>query len=511
ELERRLVSRLTAGCERVVLGYTVRREPFNSEFSQGIENVAWDSHTGFNSAIFIRTAKLKDFPWNGWMRLGMDTKPAAAWNPIGGFTDPAGRLLWWALGDPAVIPEPRAGAWMGNRATAVGIEKGAGGTVEIPPDALVVEPGTGAFKEAGPGRAARSKVTYRITTSLFHDGTRMTAADALYAFSVAQRWGGRAAPGGRAQDAGVEAATAGVRDALAAFKLLRVEAETRKYTEVTFTYVIPVIDVYLSVPIADLGEAGALAPPWSAVGWHVTALMEEAVRRGVVAFSREEAQRRGVPWLDLARDQKVKDALAGILDELGAKNYIPPALKTLVMADEAQHRWASLKQFYQRRGHFLVTNGPYQLDKWDDGAVTLQVFRDFTYPLGVGSYDRYAVPLRAYVTRAVARADRIEVQADVEEAQRFLRDYKIVREPLAGRPLPLDRRDIPVCRYVVLDDTGAVAAAGTSQELAGGRFQLSLKGRLKPGAYTVLLALAIRDNWVNTEVAVVNYRVEASP
>jgi len=82
ELERQLVSRLTAGCERVVLGYTVRREYFNAEFSQGVENIAWDSQTGFNSAIFLRTVKLKDFPWNGWLRLGMASRPAAAWNPI---------------------------------------------------------------------------------------------------------------------------------------------------------------------------------------------------------------------------------------------------------------------------------------------------------------------------------------------------------------------------------------------------------------------------------------------
>jgi len=69
DLARRLVGRLGAGCERAVVGYSVRREPFNAEFSQGIENIAWDSQAGFDSEIFVRTAKLKDFPWNGWMRV----------------------------------------------------------------------------------------------------------------------------------------------------------------------------------------------------------------------------------------------------------------------------------------------------------------------------------------------------------------------------------------------------------------------------------------------------------
>ncbi len=60
--------------------------------------------SGFNSPIFLRTVKLKDFPWNGWLALGIDARPAAAWNPIGGFTDPFGRLMWFALGDPAADP-----------------------------------------------------------------------------------------------------------------------------------------------------------------------------------------------------------------------------------------------------------------------------------------------------------------------------------------------------------------------------------------------------------------------
>ena len=41
----------------------------------------------------------------------MAGRPAAAWNPVGGFTDPAGRLLWAALGDPGRSPRrtPPAG------------------------------------------------------------------------------------------------------------------------------------------------------------------------------------------------------------------------------------------------------------------------------------------------------------------------------------------------------------------------------------------------------------------
>jgi hypothetical protein len=41
----------------------------------------------------------------------------------------------------------------------------------------------------------------------------------------------------------------------------------------------------------------------------------------------------------------------------------------------------------------------------------------------------------------------------------------------------------------------------------GGRLVVDLAGRLKPGSYRVVLALALNGNLVNPEVKVVSYRV----
>jgi hypothetical protein len=114
-LERDLVSSLTSGCREVVAGYTVKREYFNAEFSAGIENIGYDSISGLNSPMFLRTAKLKDFPWNGWLKLGIAAAPTAAWNPVGGMTDPFSRLMWSAMDDPALLPSPYDAGWMLNR------------------------------------------------------------------------------------------------------------------------------------------------------------------------------------------------------------------------------------------------------------------------------------------------------------------------------------------------------------------------------------------------------------
>ena len=114
-LERDLVQSLLSGCRALVAGYTVKREYFNASFSAGIENISFDALEGFSSPMFLRTVKLKDFPWNGWLQLGLEPRASATWNPVGGFTDPFGRLMWFAVADPAAIPTPYDATWTLNR------------------------------------------------------------------------------------------------------------------------------------------------------------------------------------------------------------------------------------------------------------------------------------------------------------------------------------------------------------------------------------------------------------
>src|SRR5207247_96375 len=168
-LERRLVSLLARGCERVPVGYRVKREAINDDYSEGVENIGWDAQAGLGSAVFLRTVKLKDFPWNGWLRLGLASRPAAAWNPIAGFGDDAGRLVWAALGDPALLPAPYGGGWIPNRVRALPPSGDAPSGVEVPHDALVPDPATGVLRAPASALTARQKVTYRVMLSKFHD------------------------------------------------------------------------------------------------------------------------------------------------------------------------------------------------------------------------------------------------------------------------------------------------------------------------------------------------------
>ena len=473
-LERRIVAQSAAGCERVMLGYTLRREPINDDYAEGVENVAADSQAGLASPIFIRTAKLKDFPWNGWLRVGVPGRPRAAWNPIGGFTDTAGRLVWSAVGDDPLLFDPDSARIIPNRARPVLVSE----VREVPADALLA----GTLKPAGAGVAARTKVLYRVLLSKTHDEQRMTVADIVYPYAR------------------------GTREGVAAVRVLGVRKEVKDLGDMQLLYDVPEVEVYLSAAV-DPDAAPALAPPWSPVPWPVRVLMEQASARGIGAFSDREAARRGIPWLDLARDPSQRAALGKLAAELQSRAFVPEALRGLVTPEQARQRWAALREFARSHGHWLVTAGPYVLGKVTPESASLVVFRDFTYPLGVGSFDQYPIPLRAFVVKTERRADKLEIQADVENIEKSARSYKIVREPFRPQPASEKTREPLTVHWAVVGPDDEVVAAGASRDVQNGRLIIDVGGRLKPGAYRVLLALALNGNLVNPEVKLVPWRV----
>jgi len=493
-LERRLVSLVTRGCERIPLGYTLRHEAVNDSYSEGVENVGYDNQAGLASGVFLRTVKLKDFPWNGWLRVATPTRPAAAWNPVGGFTDEAGALVWSVLGDAAVLPEPYGVGWLPNRVRAVEVS----GAVEIPRDALVLEPSTGSARPVAAGSTAQQRVTYRVALSKFHDQTKMSVADIIYPYVFARPWSEK--------DRQIDRATALLRDWLAAVRVVKVDTEVRDFGDLQVFIETPVVEVYLR-HAAEPADAPAIAPPWSSVPWQLLALMEEAVGRGLAAFSEDEARRRGVPWLDVARDRKLVDALGPLAESLERRAYVPEALKGLVTVEQARQRWAALRRFRRQTGHWLVTSGPYRLQKWSGDATVLAVFRDLSYPNVVGSFDRWALPRRAWVAGVDRRGDRLELQVDAQTLTKFERSYKIVREPMRLTPTGEKAHDTVVARWTVVGAGDEVVATGRTQDVEGGRLIVDLKGKLPPGAYRVLLGLALNGNSTNAEVKVISYRV----
>jgi hypothetical protein len=381
--------------------------------------------------------------------------------------------------------------------------------VAVPADAVIPEPGTGRLRAVGPGRTARLALTFRALGSAFHDGTRTTVADLLYPYVFAWRWSARDGPDGASYDPAVDAATAFFRERLVGVRVVGVDPTSKSisFGDVTFARELLIVELYADLGSDDPEQAAALAPPWSTLPWTVIALMEEAVRRGWAAFSPVEAARRGVEWLDLARSPGLTARLADMVAKFARDGYRPVGLEDLVTAEEARARWAALGAFYRAHGHFLVTNGPYQLKNWSAEAVTLEAFRDLSYPLGVGSFDALPIPRRAFITR-IERADEgLKLSVEVETVMKFQRSYRIIREPLAATPTTGASRPVLVCRYFVLAADGNVALAGTGRLAADATFRLELKGKLAPGDYTVQAAVYVGSNAMNPEIVRIPYSV----
>jgi hypothetical protein len=496
-LERALLTVLGQGCESAVIGYRLRREFYNDDFSNGVENVVSDAQFGLNAAVAIRTIKLKDFPWNGWLRLAIDQGEEAAWNPVAGFGDAIGRLVWSSVGDAAFLPIPFNSGYVANRAeTLIDAAPTTSQSMLVPSEALKPEEGTGRIVALGPGKGAMGKVTYRLAASAFQDATEPEPADLLYPYALAFRWGVR---GGEVFDPDVAAATKLLRERLAGVRILRQEQRTLALADLTFTYRSPVVEVYLNRMSSSDTENALIAPPWSSVPWHVLALMEACVERNIAAFSRAEAARRGIPWLDLVRDKSQLDSMTALIGEFARSGYRPAALERLVSEQAARLRWKALAKFVVENGHLLVTNGPYRLASWSPKQTVLAVVRDFTYPVGIGTFDRFAYPPRALITSVQRDEDRILVASDVEIAEKQQRDHRLLRTPLTRGTLRGTLPLQPFPRYMVVAGGGEVVAAGSATWLADGRFAVPAP-HLSAGIHRLFAAIFLDGNAIEPSV-----------
>jgi hypothetical protein len=515
DLERRLVAALTRACARMAVGYTTKEEFVDAAYPAGIENVAYDSLNGLNSPIFLRTVKLKEYPWNGKLHLGVRERSAGAWNPVAGFTDPMGRLIWSAVGDPAMIQFPFNASWMHNRVQSVVTKvEGQSGGISVPTDAFRLQPETGALESVGPGTFASAKVVYEVLASPFEDGSEMDVADVIYPFVFAYRWGAKANAGGNAHEPRLEQTLAALQARLAGLKIARVERTRHVVAENwdVFTNTL-VVEVYLrDVPHDEL-QVAAVAPPWSTTPWHLLALMEEAVTRGYAAFSEKESERRRIPWMDLVRDQGLRAKLLAQIAQFERESYRPEALKEFVTAEVAQARWRALAAFVEKNGHFLVTNGPYRLAQWSPDTVVLQAVREVTYPLGFGTFDRFVNPPRALIESATREGDTITVRASAEMVLKVGRNYKLTKEPLLRTTMRGTFGLLVVSRYLLIGPDGKVRNLDKMHWEDDGRFTIELPKRLPPGDYTLNLSIFLDGNSVVPSAKSLHFRLggEGSP
>jgi hypothetical protein len=211
--------------------------------------------------------------------------------------------------------------------------------------------------------------------------------------------------------------------------------------------------------------------------------------------------------MDLVRDQSLQARLVPLIAKFERESYRPEQLKEFVTAEAAQARWRALAAFVEKNGHLLVTNGPYRLAQWSPDAVELQAVREVSYPLGFGTFDRFANPPRAVIDSVTREGGRITVRAEAEMIQRMGRNHRLAKEPLLRTTMRGTFGLLVVSRYLLIGPDGKVRKLDKMNWEDDGRFTIGLPEQLPPGEYTINLSIFLDGNSVVPSAKLLRFRL----
>ena len=390
------------------------------------------------------------------------------WNPVGGFGDVYSNDIWRQLQDPAVWNDPFTGIPAPFRIAYEVETAGPGGTLDVPADAIMWDAQRSRWAQVGEEMTAKSKVVYdysKYFQAPWHHGQPISMADVLY--SIYQGFDLSYNPD-KAKIETVIATTS--RPFLETIKGYRVLDENRIEAYVDFWH-------FEENYIASYGIPAGLSTPWEML----YALDELVFGQRRAAYSDTAAARYSVPWISLVLDRDARLVRKAMLDLRRAES-IPEDVFTLPTADgetvlvsseEGAARYTAVLEWFDEKGHLVISNGPFTLERYDPPAqfAELAAFRDENYPFTASDLYRGLPELIEYVE---IEAPPIELAADYEVT------------------LTLEGPGNLSLRYLLFDTaTGAIIQQGDAQTLDPNWFAIRLTAdttaELELGIYELVL------------------------
>ena len=376
-----------AGIQESVRVFLVKViEPFVA--SSTVKGLVNDFGAGITSKYSLVNARsTKD---NSSLDIGVKQIYQSAWNSVGGFTDTYSQNIFSAISDAPIFTNPYTGdilpmryQWT-NVSTAGPLDK-----LKVAPDALLWNPITQQWKDVGDnGTTAKSKVTYKILYSNWHNGIPMDKSDLLYSQYFLFEWGTNSGQNDRTVDPQyLSSASVGIPYEKGIKFLANDEIE---YFSDFWHY--------------DKNQiAGFAASSWPAQPWEITAATERLVTGGKLAYSKGEATAKNIDWLSLIIPQHanlIKTELQKMKDE----SFVPPALKGIVTVDEAKKRYDASIKWITNHNHAVISNGPFYLDSYNPSGriITIKAFRDQSYPFEQGHWSYFENPKLADIGKVDA-------------------------------------------------------------------------------------------------------------
>ncbi|MDW8042111.1 MAG: ABC transporter substrate-binding protein [Nitrososphaerota archaeon] len=392
-------------------------------------------------------------------------------NPVAGSNWIYDMFYVRATSDPALVPDPYTGLYWPQRIKRADVFVTFGNPVGATLDWVTLRfvPEISVPQDAWYGwDAAKQEIVYAPQGSTatvrtvvyfeddlfkrkFHDGSTMSIADIIYSYILTFDRADRNSP---LYD---ESYVPVFQEFRQVFKGLRILSQNPL-----------IIEVYSDRIYLDAEWIANEAASWFFTDysqgpgpWHVVAVGALAESANELAFSSAKATKLKVEWMNLLAGPSL-GILKRHLDRAIETVHIPyeKVLGRYVSREEALARYRNLSAWYASKGHFLVGNGPFYLDRVDITAkiVVLKAFREF--PDTAEKWGMFTAPM-------IPEVRFVQVPTVEQGFPAELRLSVTFQE----RPYRTD--DIAYIKYILTSPAGI--SVGFAEPIADGSWRIVLK------------------------------------
>jgi peptide/nickel transport system substrate-binding protein len=428
--------------ESVRIFVAQKTDPFVA--SANVQGLVNDFGAGITSKYSLLNARSAG---NGNISLDIGVKQIhqGSWNTITGVQDLYSASIHSLIADAATFRHPYTGEVVSFRSPWREITtEGPIGKIDVPSDVIKWNQTLQQWVQAGEGSTAISKVTFTPLYSNWHHGIPMDVSDMMYADYFTYEWGTNTGPGDRTVDPEFTPA---------ASEALKLSKGSR--------YITPDnIESYIDIWHYDEKEIAGSGAFFATEPWEILAASERIVMDGRLAYSRSEAQAKGVEWYDpIVREHA--DMIKAELQTMKNEQFVPPALRDIITVEDAIKRYDASISWIENHGHAIIRNGAFYLESFNvaGGTITINAFRDSSYPFEVGHWSKYEIPRVADISsvnvpRIVAMGQSTPIRISVD---------------VGGQP----SSNVTV-NYFVSNKDGIVVARGQAQPESPGQFNITL-------------------------------------
>jgi len=406
-------------------------------------------------------------------------------NPVAGSNWVYDAMFYRALSDPAAMPDPFTGLYWPQRVkkaevyalkglpidvTLDWVELKFVDNIVVPADAWYDwDPVKQEIVYAPPNTTAKTKTIVYYDDNLFdvkfHDGSKFSLADMVFSYILTFD---RAKPESPVYDKSYVPAFESFRQYFKGFRIVSTKPLVIEYySDQLFLDAEWIAWTAASAFYTDYGYGPG---PWHmvAIGW-----LAEAGKK--LAFSAHKSGELKVEWMNYIAGPSLS-ILRECLDKAIAEKFIPykNVMGKYVSEAEALERYNNLKKWYEARGHFLVGNGPFYLDRVDPTAriVVLKANREFID--AADKWLKFSKPMMPEVRITAVPTITPGLSAEIPISITF-----------EGQPYKV--ADMKYVKYIITSPITTLT--GVAEPVKDGEWRIRLKpeetSRLPPGAIGV--------------------------